>query len=232
MLSRGSVSASQSGLFAVNSLVVEVRHPELAALLVFVDQPHAAGVALALLDQRLREAAKEPVDVGLAHEEIERELNGVGLNVGQALARGSAARSLAPAPPAGSPRSGDVETVGSAAVISCAGSHSLNYPSRSAARCGIVQRSQIAPRPNGRAGGSRASGSRAVRPLPDCSARPATGDSSEGHAHRSHASFIPHASPSSTLVSGCAQSGGAAGSPSTTARHRRSGDRSRDHRVG
>ena len=36
-------------------------------------------------DQRLGELAEEAFDVGLAHEEIERELNGAGLNLHHAL---------------------------------------------------------------------------------------------------------------------------------------------------
>ncbi len=53
--------------------------------LVVVEQPDAAGVALALLDQRLDEDAEEAVDVRLAHQQIERELDGVALDVGHAL---------------------------------------------------------------------------------------------------------------------------------------------------
>ena len=50
-----------------------------------LDQPDAAGVALAFFDQRLHEHAEEALDVRLAHEEVERELHGIALDVRHAL---------------------------------------------------------------------------------------------------------------------------------------------------
>jgi hypothetical protein len=63
----------------------DVGHPELAALLVVVDQPHRAGVTVALIDHRLRQGAEKALDVGLAHQQIERELDDVGLHLCEAL---------------------------------------------------------------------------------------------------------------------------------------------------
>ena len=85
MLSRGSDSACQPSLVAREEGVADPRHPQLAALTVVIQQPHAAGVALALFDQRLGEDAEEAGDVGLAHQQIERGLDGVALDVGHAL---------------------------------------------------------------------------------------------------------------------------------------------------
>ena len=69
----------------VEHLAEQVRHPEIAALLVFVDQPHAGGVALALFGQRLQQRAEERIEVGHAHEQVERVLRDLGLNVGETL---------------------------------------------------------------------------------------------------------------------------------------------------
>jgi hypothetical protein len=68
-----------------HNLAAEVGHPEVTALLVFVDQPHAGHLALRFLGQRLEQGAKEPVEIGLAHEQVERVFGDLGLNVGQAL---------------------------------------------------------------------------------------------------------------------------------------------------
>ena len=65
-------------------LAVHERHPRLAAA-VAVEQPHAAGAALAFLDQRLDEGAEEAVDVGLAHHQIEGQLHGVALDACHAV---------------------------------------------------------------------------------------------------------------------------------------------------
>ena len=62
-------------------LAPEVGHPELAALLVFVEQPHAGHVALGLFGQRLEQRPEEPVEIGLAHEQVECVLRDLGLNV-------------------------------------------------------------------------------------------------------------------------------------------------------
>ena len=77
-------SASQSALVRVYSRSRR-SHPQVAPLLVLVDQPDAAPVALALFDQRLREHAEEALDVGLAHQQIERELDDLGLHLRDAL---------------------------------------------------------------------------------------------------------------------------------------------------
>ena len=50
-----------------------------------VDQPHTARMAVALLDERLRERAEKAFDVGLAHQQVERELHGTGLDFHEAL---------------------------------------------------------------------------------------------------------------------------------------------------
>ena len=86
MLSRGNaVRRPTRGSSAVNTSTVQVRHPQVAALLVVVDQPHAGGVALALFDHRLQQRAEEALDVRLAHQQIERELHDVGLDLREAL---------------------------------------------------------------------------------------------------------------------------------------------------
>ena len=50
-----------------------------------VDQPHRARVALALLDHHLRKPAEEAFDVGLAHQQVEGELDDLGLHARAAL---------------------------------------------------------------------------------------------------------------------------------------------------
>ena len=57
----------------------------LAAGVVLFQEEDAAGVALALLDQGLDEDAEESSDVGLAHEQIDGQLDGVALNACHAL---------------------------------------------------------------------------------------------------------------------------------------------------
>ena len=42
-------------------------------------------MALALVDHRLRERAEKPFDVRLAHQQIERELDDVGLHLREAF---------------------------------------------------------------------------------------------------------------------------------------------------
>ena len=54
-------------------------------MMVLVDQPHTACMALALVDQGLREHSEEPFEVGFTHEYIERELYDTGLNFREAL---------------------------------------------------------------------------------------------------------------------------------------------------
>jgi hypothetical protein len=51
----------------------------------FVKQPDATRVALAFLDHRLRQRTEKAVDVGLAHQQVERELYDIGLHPGEAL---------------------------------------------------------------------------------------------------------------------------------------------------
>ena len=83
---RAAATASPSPVLSLREqLILEIRHPQVRALLILVDQPHAARVTLALFGQRLREHAEEAVDVGFAHEEIERQLHGAALNARQAL---------------------------------------------------------------------------------------------------------------------------------------------------
>jgi hypothetical protein len=63
----------------------EVRHPQLASLFGFVEQPDAARMAVALLHEPLRELTEKAVDVRLANEELERKLHGAVLNLDETL---------------------------------------------------------------------------------------------------------------------------------------------------
>ena len=54
-------------------------------LALVVDQPDAAAVAFGLLDHVLGQAAEEAFEVGLADQQIQRELNDLGLHGRQAL---------------------------------------------------------------------------------------------------------------------------------------------------
>jgi hypothetical protein len=65
--------------------VLEICHPEVAPLMIFVDQPDTARMAVAFLDERLGERAEKTFDVRLAHKQVERELNGAGLDFHEAL---------------------------------------------------------------------------------------------------------------------------------------------------
>ena len=55
------------------------------ALLVRIDQEHAAGLTLAVVDERLDERPEEAVDVGLADQQVQSQLHRIALDVGQAL---------------------------------------------------------------------------------------------------------------------------------------------------
>ena len=55
--------------------IAAVRHPQLAPLLIVVEQPHGARVALGVFDHRLGQSTEESFDVRLADEQIERELH-------------------------------------------------------------------------------------------------------------------------------------------------------------
>ena len=74
--------------------ILHERHPQIAALPAFVDEPDAAGDALAFLDHRPGQRAEEAHQVRLAHEQIDRVIDDVGLHLGNAL-RACAARGLA-----------------------------------------------------------------------------------------------------------------------------------------
>jgi len=83
---RGHLLARQRQRLPIGSvlceeLIVDQRHPQLAALACLVEKENSAGAAFAVLDERLHEAPEEPVEVGFAHEQIERELHGVTLDV-------------------------------------------------------------------------------------------------------------------------------------------------------
>jgi hypothetical protein len=52
--------------------ILEVGHPEVRALLILIEQEHAARQALAVVHQGLDERAEEAVDVGLAHQQVQR----------------------------------------------------------------------------------------------------------------------------------------------------------------
>ena len=65
--------------------VPKVGHPERTLLQIVVDEPDAAGMAVGLLDHGLAERAEESLDVGLAHQQIERVADHLGLHVGKAL---------------------------------------------------------------------------------------------------------------------------------------------------
>ncbi len=88
MLSAGSDSSCQFSLSRFSrvnhALPTQAIHSSRRSAVV-IQQPHAAGVALALFDERLGEDAEEAGDVGLAHEQIERGLDRVALDVGHAL---------------------------------------------------------------------------------------------------------------------------------------------------
>jgi hypothetical protein len=63
-----------------------ISHPQLGSLLVFVEHPDVASFALALLHERLREHAEEALGaLGVAREQIERELGRVGLHPHEAI---------------------------------------------------------------------------------------------------------------------------------------------------
>ncbi len=80
---------SQPALPLVKNRSSTERHPQVARGRTrrrrLVEQPDAAGVALALLDQRLDEDAEEAGDVRLADEQIERQLDGIALDARHAL---------------------------------------------------------------------------------------------------------------------------------------------------
>jgi hypothetical protein len=63
-------------------------------MVILVNQPHSASMAFAFLHQRLREYSEKLLDVRLAHQQIECELNDIGLNLRDAL-RARALRVLA-----------------------------------------------------------------------------------------------------------------------------------------
>src|SRR5258708_21453664 len=73
------------GLAFGEELVADVGHPEFAVRTLVIEEPHRAGLALRLIDECLDELAKEGVDVGLTHDEIERQLRGVALDVRHTL---------------------------------------------------------------------------------------------------------------------------------------------------
>src|SRR5258708_12369590 len=73
------------GLAFGEELVADVGHPELAMRTLIIEEPHRAGLALRLVDECLDELAKEGVDVGLTHDEIECQLRGVALDVRHTL---------------------------------------------------------------------------------------------------------------------------------------------------
>ena len=91
MLSHGNappvVVARPAGPFGgVNSRSSDVRHPQVAPLLVVVDQPHArTRGSRSPRPSSCVKRAEEAFDVGLAHEQIERELDDLGLHVRAAL---------------------------------------------------------------------------------------------------------------------------------------------------
>jgi hypothetical protein len=66
-------------------VILHVDHPQVAARAGFVDQPHAARMALALLDHLPGQRAEEAVDIGFTNEQRVRELRDLGLHVGAAF---------------------------------------------------------------------------------------------------------------------------------------------------
>ena len=66
-------------------LITDVCHPQIAVRAFFVEEPDAAGVTFGLIEERLHEDAEETIGVGLANEQIERELYGMALNLRHAL---------------------------------------------------------------------------------------------------------------------------------------------------
>src|SRR5258708_14005440 len=73
------------GLAFGEELVADVGHPEFAVRTLVIEEPHRAGLALRLIDECLDELAKEGVDVGLTHDEIEWQVRGVALDVRHTL---------------------------------------------------------------------------------------------------------------------------------------------------
>ncbi len=68
--------------------LLDRRHPQVARRRprgVVFEEPDAAGVTFALLDERFDEDAKESGDVRLADEQVERQLDGIALDAGHAL---------------------------------------------------------------------------------------------------------------------------------------------------
>ena len=59
MLSRGRAQRVPTVAVGHEATAADVRHPQVAAVVVGVEQPDAAGMALGLVDQRLDERAKE-----------------------------------------------------------------------------------------------------------------------------------------------------------------------------
>jgi hypothetical protein len=92
LLTRKSSSVAIVG--ACDEPIADVRHPRLAPLALFVQEPDRADEALTLVNHRLGEAAEEPLDVRLAYEQIQCELHDVGLHAGEAF-RASAFERLA-----------------------------------------------------------------------------------------------------------------------------------------
>ena len=85
-LARRARAASQSARPAREQPVLHVGHPQFAALLVVVLSSHTAQAWLSHSSTSvLHEHAEEPVDVRLADEQIERELDRVALNLRHAL---------------------------------------------------------------------------------------------------------------------------------------------------
>jgi len=68
------------GAFWCVEPIGQVGHPEITPAIVLIDQPYTTTVALAFFDQCLREHSEEALDVGLPHQQIERELDNIRLD--------------------------------------------------------------------------------------------------------------------------------------------------------
>ena len=76
---------SQRTVGGDDDLAIQMRHPQMAPLLIVVNEPDADLVTLALVGQRSQQRPEETVDIGLAHEQIDREPDDVGLNLREAF---------------------------------------------------------------------------------------------------------------------------------------------------
>jgi len=66
-------------------MIPEIGHQQLAVMAVIVDEPQAARMVFPLLDHRFRQRAEKAFHVGLAHEQIQRDVHDLGLDLHHAF---------------------------------------------------------------------------------------------------------------------------------------------------